>query len=61
MTISSENGNQFTFVAQVLKVLSKQKIAEQRSKFVDGDDSSDSDGLYENPINPNEQKEEEKG
>lgn len=54
MTISSENGNQFTFVAQVLKVLSKQKIAEQKSKFVDGDDSSDSDGLYENPINPHD-------
>lgn len=60
MTISSENGNQFTFVAQILKVLTRQKIAEMRSKFTDGDESSDSDGLYENPDNL-DQKEEEKG
>ena len=31
-----------------------------RSKFTDGDESSDSDGLYENPDNL-DQKEEEKG
>jgi hypothetical protein len=34
--------------------MSKQRIEENKSKLIDGDDSSDSDGLYEDPTNATE-------
>lgn len=61
LQLSTENGNQFTVVAQVLKVLSRQQIAENRDKFVDGDDSSDSDGMYEDPSTAAKTSEEDTG
>lgn len=47
--IYAENGNQFTFVCQILKVLSKQWISENKQDLLDGNESSDSDDLYEDP------------
>jgi hypothetical protein len=61
MTVSSENGNQFTFIAQILKVIPKEKLDAVRSTFADGDDSSDSDGLYENPTTDKDEEIKEKG
>lgn len=61
MTISLENGNQFSFIAQILKVYTNQRISEIKSKLLDGDDSSDSEGLYEDPTTGNEKIPEENG
>ena len=61
MTIYTENGNQFKFVCQILKVLSKQWIADNKEKLQDGNESSDSDDLYEDPIKQKENQDEENG
>jgi len=52
ISVTSEQGNIVTFVVQILKVLPN---GASKSHLVEGDESSDSEGLYED-MNDDEQK-----
>ncbi len=58
VSVASEDGNIVTFVANVQKILGKNA---NRDNLLSGDDSSDSEGDFEDLSNLNQAEEEENG